>query len=240
MTRLKGKEVFDVMEVDTPTFTDKSRSIRVPCLLAAFALLIFLFSLSVSAFLFYKNIECYEENTSQQQLLQQQQQRSSSVAAGGLLNSSATWPDESYYSDYHRQLMMASSSGSLSASSSVDLRLPRSVKPHSYHIEIVPFIWEGNFTFHGYVSILLNVTRHTKNVTLHAHKLNISSSDWSAYRIPLPIVNEAAKPEERIRIVDVANDTRKQFLIFQFADYLEPEYQYRLNIRYVGHLNDRS
>lgn len=33
----------------------------------------------------------------------------------------------------------------------VDVRLPRAVVPDSYDIWLIPFIWEGNFTFHGEV-----------------------------------------------------------------------------------------
>ncbi|KAG8325535.1 hypothetical protein J6590_065987 [Homalodisca vitripennis] len=43
-----------------------------------------------------------------------------------------------------------------------------------YHIEcieLIPFIWEKNFTFNGNVVILLNVTQPTENITLHINDL---------------------------------------------------------------------
>lgn len=38
------------------------------------------------------------------------------------------------------------------AKKKVDVRLPRAVVPDSYEIWLIPFIWEGNFTFHGEVN----------------------------------------------------------------------------------------
>jgi len=37
-----------------------------------------------------------------------------------------------------------------------DIRLPKAVVPDLYELWLIPFIWEGNFTFHGEV-ILLNL-----------------------------------------------------------------------------------
>lgn len=36
----------------------------------------------------------------------------------------------------------------------VDVRLPRAVVPDSYELWLIPFIWEGNFTFHGEVNAI--------------------------------------------------------------------------------------
>lgn len=35
----------------------------------------------------------------------------------------------------------------------IDVRLPKSVVPDSYKISLMPFIWEGNFTFNGEVQM---------------------------------------------------------------------------------------
>lgn len=40
-----------------------------------------------------------------------------------------------------------------SAKKKIDVRLPKSVVPDSYQLWLTPFIWEGNFTFHGEVII---------------------------------------------------------------------------------------
>jgi hypothetical protein len=54
-----------------------------------------------------------------------------------------------------------------------DVRLPRSVVPDSYHVTLVPHLWgeSSNFTFTGHVSIIVNVTSATNNITLHANEL---------------------------------------------------------------------
>lgn len=36
----------------------------------------------------------------------------------------------------------------------IDVRLPKAVVPDSYELWLIPFIWEGNFTFHGEVIFL--------------------------------------------------------------------------------------
>lgn len=55
----------------------------------------------------------------------------------------------------------------------LDVRLPRAVIPDSYTIKIIPFIYEGNFTFNGEVAVIINVTEATRNVTLHFNDIKI-------------------------------------------------------------------
>lgn len=40
----------------------------------------------------------------------------------------------------------------------IDIRLPRDVVPELYELWLIPFIWEGNFTFHGEVMLFNLVT----------------------------------------------------------------------------------
>ena len=37
-----------------------------------------------------------------------------------------------------------------------NVRLPKSIVPDSYELKLIPFIWEGNFTFNGEVNISSN------------------------------------------------------------------------------------
>jgi len=46
--------------------------------------------------------------------------------------------------------------GSSPIKKNLDIRLPKTVAPDLYELWLIPFIWEGNFTFHGEV-ILLNL-----------------------------------------------------------------------------------
>lgn len=39
----------------------------------------------------------------------------------------------------------------------IDVRLPKSVVPDTYEIKLMPFIWEGNFTFNGEVIYLVKL-----------------------------------------------------------------------------------
>jgi hypothetical protein len=55
----------------------------------------------------------------------------------------------------------------------LDVRLPRAVTPDSYTIKIIPFIYEGNFTFNGEVAVVINATEATSNVTLHFNDIKI-------------------------------------------------------------------
>jgi hypothetical protein len=55
----------------------------------------------------------------------------------------------------------------------LDVRLPRAVTPDSYTIKIIPFIYEGNFTFNGEVAVIVNVTEATSNITLHFNDIKI-------------------------------------------------------------------
>lgn len=44
----------------------------------------------------------------------------------------------------------------------IDVRLPKSVVPDSYEIKLMPFIWEGNFTFNGEVNFYFYFTYFNK------------------------------------------------------------------------------
>jgi aminopeptidase N len=55
----------------------------------------------------------------------------------------------------------------------LDVRLPRAVIPDSYNIKIIPFIYEGNFTFNGEVAVIANITETTSNITLHFNDIKI-------------------------------------------------------------------
>ena len=61
----------------------------------------------------------------------------------------------------------------------LDVRLPRAIRPDSYLIKIMPFIYEGNFTFNGEVSIVVNVTEDTSNITLHFNDMKIHEDSVS-------------------------------------------------------------
>ncbi|XP_053689717.1 aminopeptidase N [Sabethes cyaneus] len=61
------------------------------------------------------------------------------------------------------------------------VRLPRSIEPIAYDIQLIPFIVEDNFTFSGVVEIDILVREKCDNITLHAVALQIheASIQWS-------------------------------------------------------------
>jgi aminopeptidase N len=72
----------------------------------------------------------------------------------------------------------------------LDVRLPRAVIPDSYTIKIIPFIYEGNFTFNGEVAVIINVTDATSNVTLHFNDIKIHE-DTVTVAEHVPTVDES-------------------------------------------------
>lgn len=110
------------------------------------------------------------------------------------------------------------------------VRLPRSISPIKYDIKLLPFIFEGNFTFNGNVSITIKVLEDTNNVTLHATELVILETEISA-------LNESG-PNKTIKIVGYSNDTEKQFHIVHLKNNLTMGQLYQINMSFVGKLND--
>lgn len=117
----------------------------------------------------------------------------------------------------------------------IDVRLPKAVVPDSYQLWLIPFIWEGNFTFHGEVKILVNVTLDTNNVTLHAADMKI---DEGFTNIREYSANSNKTNNKIIRIVEQRNDTDRQFHVIKTSDTLSRGKQYVVHLKFIGYLND--
>ncbi|XP_066591926.1 aminopeptidase N [Prorops nasuta] len=114
-----------------------------------------------------------------------------------------------------------------------NLRLPRSVLPDLYEVKLIPFIWEGNFTFNGEVKIIVNVTEDTKNVTLHAVDMKIDEGFTS--------IREYSKMSNRTRPIEILeqrNDTERQFHVINTSGTLKAGKQYVVHLKFIGYLND--
>lgn len=120
-----------------------------------------------------------------------------------------------------------------------DLRLPRSVKPMKYDLELIPFLFGGNFTFKGEVKILVNVTETCRNITLHAFDLAIDPKDVSV-RMVVPeketTLRSAAAP---LAIQKQYFVRPKQFYVIELADDLLAGAAYEIRIKYKGILSDQ-
>lgn len=80
-----------------------------------------------------------------------------------------------------KQMLMESLKANRDAASSEDLRLPRDVKPTIYSLQLLPFVEEGNFTTHGFVSIDIDCKVSTRNITLHSKSITIDRSSIKVY-----------------------------------------------------------
>lgn len=112
----------------------------------------------------------------------------------------------------------------------LDVRLPNSVIPRSYRLKLIPFIWEGNFTFHGEVTILVEVAENTSNVTLHTATLEIQKSSLNVY--------ENSPNFPNVPVTGVDSDQAREFLIINLGEQLSQGKQYYINIKFKGVLNN--
>jgi len=131
----------------------------------------------------------------------------------------------------------ASDKLSLETSSSYSrlyVRLSTSVVPHSYKVQLIPFIWEKNFTFNGFVEILVNVTQPTDNITLHMNDIKVLSRRVMRLAGGATVADDR---EEEIPVVNHSIDIERQFLVLHPSETLT-QGQYKIYITYIGNLNN--
>ncbi|XP_052869863.1 aminopeptidase N [Anopheles cruzii] len=137
---------------------------------------------------------------------------------------------------------------------SENLRLPRSIEPIAYDIQLTPWLEEDNFTFTGTVEILIRVKERCNNVTLHAAALRIFDATVARHRIASPedpadlSEEETDEPDHNSTGTDFAEQfveidhnvtvASKQFYVLVLKEDLEQGAQYVVRIRYEGILND--
>lgn len=108
-----------------------------------------------------------------------------------------------------------------------DIRLPINIRPDRYYLKLTPYIYEGNFTFDGECSVIVNVTNDTNKVTFHGVELTF-------HKIKL-FGLAGGKP---ITIIQRTEDLPRQFHILMLGETLKKGEQYILNFTYTGVLND--
>ncbi|VVC90033.1 unnamed protein product, partial [Leptidea sinapis] len=109
----------------------------------------------------------------------------------------------------------------------VNLRLPTNVKPDRYFLKLTPYLFDGNFTFDGELSIVITVKNDIDRVTFHGVELDF-------HKIAL----HKKEDGRQIVITRRSEDVQKQFQILSTAESLKAGQQYVLNITYTGILND--
>lgn len=108
-----------------------------------------------------------------------------------------------------------------------DVRLPRSIAPVKYNVSIIPFLVEGNFTFHGEVKILINIMEDCNNITLHSTDLDILNGttiqDLSGNVFPIKTTYFVEE---------------KQFFVIMMNDLLKKDMQLEINMKFIGQIAD--
>nr|XP_034185647.1 aminopeptidase Ey [Osmia lignaria]XP_034185648.1 aminopeptidase Ey [Osmia lignaria]XP_034185650.1 aminopeptidase Ey [Osmia lignaria] len=200
----QSREVLAMMDAHTTTFGRKRGCTVSPC--GAFLLTAaFLISLVVTGLLVYHLAPCLEEKDAK--------------ACNDLSN--AVFESRGIFST------------DTSNKQKLDVRLPRSIVPDLYELRLIPFIWEGNFTFNGEVKILVNVTEDTRNITLHAvdMMIDVDFTNIKEY-------SATSNNSNTVRIRGQKNDTERQFHVIRTSDTLKRGKQYVLHLKFVGYLKD--
>lgn len=122
----------------------------------------------------------------------------------------------------------------LHRSNRTNVRLPKTMHPLSYELKLMPFLFTGNFTFNGDVRIVVNVTKNCRNVTLHATALKIG--DISVWKLGNATQTDMNRTE--IQVTDKYAIEPDQFFVIVFANELDENSIYEINIKYTGILND--
>ncbi|CAL1295996.1 unnamed protein product [Larinioides sclopetarius] len=107
------------------------------------------------------------------------------------------------------------------------VRLPRSIVPEHYDIELQPYIYPGNFTFDGKVRIIIKVIEATDNVTLHVNNVTVTESSVRLSGPGAPSITSTSEDKER------------QFYILHLKSSLTAGQKYEVEMDYVGCLNDQ-
>uniref|UniRef100_A0A0L8GQ56 Uncharacterized protein n=1 Tax=Octopus bimaculoides TaxID=37653 RepID=A0A0L8GQ56_OCTBM len=112
---------------------------------------------------------------------------------------------------------------------SVDVRLPKSLVPQVYNLEMKPNIYSGNpsnFTFQGKVDIRFLCQNSTSNVTLHIVKLEILGS----------ITVKELGINKAITVRNFEENKEKEFLVVYLNEELEAGHRYKIVIQFKGSL----
>lgn len=110
-------------------------------------------------------------------------------------------------------------------------RLPTSLKPTLYNLNIITYLEPNNLKFRGYVTITLNVLQDTNNITLHATNLTVAQN-----RIMLKRHNELTFKHcvNSVKIVPYHD-----YYIIETCRTLRKNDKYLLKIFFEGVLNDQ-
>ena len=116
----------------------------------------------------------------------------------------------------------------------MDVRLPSSLEPLYYDLELQPFMYSGNadeFSFRGYVSITLSCRHGTDNVTLHINKLSIVDGS-------VTLTSESGSQSPAPGVTSWEEDKVRQFLVIHLDRELQVGDKYKVAVNFTGPLKD--
>ena len=111
-----------------------------------------------------------------------------------------------------------------------DIRLPRTLTPLQYDLEITPHLYTGDekdFYFYGKVGITIKCKEATKIVTIHANMLKIDFSTVTLTQVA---------PNAYVNVVNMTEDKKRQFVHFFLSDDMVKGKEYRLFMKFTGPL----
>lgn len=127
-----------------------------------------------------------------------------------------------------------------SRSNRTNVRLPKTMHPISYDLKFVPFLFEGNFSFNGDARIIVNVTKNSQNITLHAIALKINEIQVYKLNNYNSSSSNGSSSLNRTQL-DVSKQyaiDADQFFVIEFDIELEANATYEILIKFNGVLND--
>ncbi|KAF5281438.1 hypothetical protein FQA39_LY17792 [Lamprigera yunnana] len=108
-------------------------------------------------------------------------------------------------------------------------RLPTTLVPLHYRLQIIPFLNEQNFTTNGAVTITFKAKEETDKITLHAYDMEIDKDSVKVKSVNTSNYNT---------VTDQQYNEVSQTYIITLKDYLLKDEEYDVEIKYVGNLRD--
>lgn len=115
----------------------------------------------------------------------------------------------------------------------LDVRLPLTLDPIYYDLELQPYMYSGNrdeFSFRGFVRIVVKCVRATDNVTLHINKLTIKEGSLT-FSSESPTSSDPA-------YTSWEEDKERQFLVVRLDKVMTEGRRYVLQMNFTGPLTD--
>ncbi|CAG2117328.1 unnamed protein product [Medioppia subpectinata] len=109
------------------------------------------------------------------------------------------------------------------------VRLPTSIVPNHYDVQLHTYIGPKDFYFDGNVTILIECKEDTDNITVHIN-------DMTIYNESVVLLDDREKHLSYIS--NFSHETKRQFFIIHLNTNLKRGKNYILKIKFKGNLND--